>query len=234
LSWSPEQIELERLGVRLVYSGGRSNICRFDQIKGLKQEDAGHQATLLGCLGIDQSDAAIRFGRGADTRRFVDAVYVLRQDYLARTAPETPQQQAAFDSVVRQYRATQPAPALPESAARLKVQAEFAVQQKRFDDAADLYEKALEIAPWWPQGRYNRGLILGELGAHAEAVRELQKYLKLEPAAPNARAVQEQVYRWESVAPSSRAAQPSATGPSNTGGEPCRSVLGCAQQQLQR
>lgn len=114
--------------------------------------------------------------------------------------PETPQQLAAFEAAVRQYRATQPPPALPEGAARFKVQAEFAVQQKRFEDAADLYAKALEVAPWWPQGRYNRGLILGELEAYDEGIRELQKYLKLEPGAPNARAVQEQIYRWESVA----------------------------------
>jgi len=187
------KIELTRIGLRHVYENGRSEMCRFDQITRVERK-------LEAVIFLHGCQLSFDILGENNSRRFVDAVYVLKQDYLPRTAPETPQQQAAFDAVVRQYRETQPPPALPESAARFKVQAEFAVQQKRFEDAAELYAKALEVSPWWPQGRYNRGLILGELEAYPEAIRELQKYLKLEPGAPNARAVQEQIYRWESVA----------------------------------
>jgi tetratricopeptide (TPR) repeat protein len=99
---------------------------------------------------------------------------------------------------VKDYRSN-PAVELPEAVKRYLVQAEFAIQEKRFDDAASLYGKALGVAPWWPQGRHNRGLLLGELGAYTEAVRELRKYLQLEPAAPNAAEVQIKIYQWESV-----------------------------------
>jgi len=198
-----DRVEIRWSGLRFFYTNGQSNNCRFDQITPVATIEYGFarvRTEMSGCPRDKYENVLVGFGRdGNKARLLADAIHVLKQDYLARTAPESPQQQAAFDSVVRQYRETQPPPTLPEGAARFKVQAEFAVQQKRFEDAVDLYAKALEVAPWWSQGRYNRGLLLGEIGAYGEATRELQKYLKLEPGAPNARAVQEQIYRWESV-----------------------------------
>jgi antitoxin component HigA of HigAB toxin-antitoxin module len=46
--------------------------------------------------------------------------------------------------------------------------------------------------------------LLGELEAYTEAVRELQKYLKFAPEAPNAQAVQTLIYQWESLTPGNR------------------------------
>lgn len=133
----------------------------------------------------------------SNARDFARAWYVLAREapayYLA--------QEAAFESVAQRYRNASVKPQLPEEAVKYKVQAELAVQQKRFDDAVDLYEQALGIAPWWPAGHYNRGLILGELMDYEEAIRALQKYLKLEPDAANARAVQLKIYQWESLVP---------------------------------
>lgn len=112
-----------------------------------------------------------------------------------------PAQEAAFEHAAQSYREAKVKPPLPENAVKFKVQAELAVQQKRFDDAADLYDQALGIAPWWPPGHYNRGLILGELKDYQGGIRALQKYLKLEPDAANARAVQLKIYQWESLVP---------------------------------
>ena len=111
------------------------------------------------------------------------------------------EQEAAFERAAQSYRNAAVKPQLPEEAVKYKVQAELAVQQKRFDDAIDIYEQALGIAPWWPAGHYNRGLILGELQDYEEGIRALQKYLKLEPEASNARAVQLKIYQWESLVP---------------------------------
>ena len=133
----------------------------------------------------------------SNARNFARAWYVLAREapafYLA--------QEAAFASVAQSYRNASVKPQLPEEAVRYKVQAELAVQQKRFDDAVDLYDQALDIAPWWPVGHYNRGLILGELKDYEEGIWALQKYLKLEPGASNARAVQLTIYQWESLVP---------------------------------
>jgi len=127
------------------------------------------------------------------TRDFVRAWYVLAREGTAFNLA----QEAAFESAAQSYRNTSVKPQLPEEAVRYKVKAELAVRQKRFDEASDLYDQALGIAPWWPQGHYNRGLILGEMGTHEEAVAELKRYLKLEPDAANARAVQLKIYEWE-------------------------------------
>jgi tetratricopeptide (TPR) repeat protein len=129
-------------------------------------------------------------------RDFVRAWYV-----LARAGTVDPAQEAAFERAAQSYRNAKVKPQLPEEAVKYKVQAELAVQQKRFDDAVDLYDQALGIAPWWPAGHYNRGLILGELQDYQGGIRALQKYLKLEPGASNARAVQLKIYQWESLVP---------------------------------
>ena len=105
-----------------------------------------------------------------------------------------------FNAVVANYRAANPKPQLPEEARKFKVQAEFAVQQKQFDTAADLYGKALEIAPWWPEGHFNRALILGELKQYQRAIREMKLYVRLAPDAPDARAAQDKIYQWEGMA----------------------------------
>jgi len=76
------------------------------------------------------------------------------------------------------------------------VQAEGAVRDKEFNDAADYYAAALKIAPWWPVGHFNRALVLGEAGDYDMAKREMNYYLLLVPDASNARAAQDKIYDW--------------------------------------
>jgi len=90
----------------------------------------------------------------------------------------------AFEAVVRQYRDMPVKPALPEEARKFKVQ------------AAVRYFDALKIAPWWPEGHFNRALLLGEAGNYEKAVVEMRKYLMLVPEAPDARAAQDKIYGW--------------------------------------
>ena len=132
------------------------------------------------------------------TERYCDALYTLRHAALGDLpAPaESDADKAAFQKVVADYRAAAVKPELPEDARRFKVQAEAAVREKRDDDAIDLFDKALSIAPWWPEGHYNRALLLGEAGRKPEAIREMKKYLALEPNAPDARAAQDKIYEW--------------------------------------
>jgi tetratricopeptide (TPR) repeat protein len=151
------------------------------------------------CVYVSGSDNRCMFNwRGGSAasaaRDFVRAWFVL-------AGAVDPAQEAAFERAAQSYRNAQVKPQLPEEAVKYKVQAELAVQQKRFDDAVDLYDQALGIAPWWPAGHYNRGLILGELQDYQGGIRALQKYLKLEPDASNARAVQLRIYQWESLVP---------------------------------
>ncbi len=106
-------------------------------------------------------------------------------------------QESAFKAVAKKYRAKTKKPSLSEDARKYSVQAEGATEEKRYADAVELYKKALEIAPWWAQGRYNRALLLGEIGKLEEAAGEMEKYLLLEPHASDARAAKDQIYKWQ-------------------------------------
>lgn len=127
-------------------------------------------------------------------KQFVDAIYVLK----ARASDEGVKQDAAnFEKVVQSYRNSSTKPTLSEDVRRYKVQAEGEIRDKKYEDAADLYEEALNIAPWWPEGHYNRALVLAEVGEFDLAIQEMKRYILLEPDAPNARAARDKIYLWE-------------------------------------
>jgi len=136
-------------------------------------------------------------GKMTFDRNVADALYVLQQNAI--NAPrEADKYDVKFAASLADYRKKAAASAaLPEEANKYRVQAEGAVRDKQFDDAADYYEMALKIAPWWPAGRFNRALVLGEIGDYEMAKREMKHYLQLVPDAPNARAAQEKIYDWE-------------------------------------
>lgn len=115
----------------------------------------------------------------------------------AKIAAKIAAEEAAFTEAAASYRAATVKPTLSEDARKFKVQAEFAVSKKEFEGAAARYKEALDIAPWWPEGHFNRALILGELSRYRDAMKEMKKYLTLVPDAPNARAAQDKIYQWE-------------------------------------
>lgn len=104
---------------------------------------------------------------------------------------------ARFNEALRAYQPAIVKPEMPESARRFKVQAEDAVRGKKFDDSAELYRQALNIAPLWPEGRFNRALVLAEIGDYETAIHEMKRYLLLVPNASNVRAAQDKIYIWE-------------------------------------
>lgn len=133
----------------------------------------------------------------AKQAKIAAAIADKRAKIAAETDAEEAAYEAAFTEVTRNYRAATVKPALPEDARKFKVQAEFAVGKKEFEAAASRYKKALDLAPWWPEGRFNRALILGELSRYHDAIREMKRYLTLVPDAPNARTAQDKIYQWE-------------------------------------
>lgn len=105
-----------------------------------------------------------------------------------------------FEAVAKKYRDAPVKPALSEEARKYKVQAEAAIGRKSFDEAAARYLDVLKIAPWWPDGYFNRALIFGEMGRYRKAIAEMRKYLQLVPGSPDARSVQDKIYEWEGLA----------------------------------
>ncbi len=119
-----------------------------------------------------------------------DALLVLKREAAVESEPH-------FEEAVRAYHAAAVKPPLPEAARRFKVQALDAVRHNQLEDAADLYEQATEVAPWWPVAHFDRALLLGKTKDYDSAIMEMKRYLELVPDAPNARAAQDQIYIWQ-------------------------------------
>ena len=134
---------------------------------------------------------------GWNIKETIDALYVLQQSAMNQKK-EVDAYDASFAASLADYRHKAASNhALPEEAIKYKVQAEGAVRDKAFDDAADYYAAALKVAPWWPAGHFNRALVEGEVGEYKLAQRAMNYYLQLVPGASNARAAQDKIYEWE-------------------------------------
>lgn len=126
--------------------------------------------------------------------RAVDAIAFLS----SRRQPLDPATDAAFASAIQAALAS---PADTEGLRRVQVQAEAALNGNRTIEAARLFRDALRTQPRWADGHYNLALVYGALELYPEAITELRRYLHLSPNAPDARAVQDQIYQWEALLP---------------------------------
>ncbi len=106
----------------------------------------------------------------------------------------------SFEEEAKKYRELKIKPELSEEAVKFKVQAAAAFGRKDFVMADTRYNDALKIAPWWPEGHFNRALLLAELGRYHEAMAEMNKYLLLVPDAPDAKQAHYKIYEWEDLA----------------------------------
>ena len=157
------------------------------------------------------------FGQVTSGMEFIDALKkgdparsgtVSNPDRIIRArvvdVQEDKDKEARFQTAAQDYRAQAVKPQLPEDARRFKVQAEGAVRDKDFIGAAVLYDQALGIAPWWPEGHFNRALVLAGTDEFSDAIVEMKRYLTLVPDATDARAAQDKIYEWERKAPTAR------------------------------
>lgn len=120
-------------------------------------------------------------------------------DLYRKVASHRAEAAKGFEAEAARYRSLAVKPALPEEARKYMVQAEAAVRRKSFTEAAVRYRDALKIAPWWPEGYFNRALLLGETGEYKQAISNMKRYLMLVPAAPDAQAAQDKIYEWEGL-----------------------------------
>jgi hypothetical protein len=134
------------------------------------------------------------------TRGLVDALQVLKNNASAEMVDDP----AFVDAALRARSAAGQQVSFAEDMRRLQIQAESALRSKDFMKAVDLYGRALQLAPWWPEGRFNRAIVLGELGDYEIAILEMKRYLRLVPNAPDARTWQDKIYVWEGEASKDR------------------------------
>ena len=68
----------------------------------------------------------------------------------------------------------------------------------KFDKAVELYQKAIKIDPKFPNAHRNLGVVLSvDLRKNAEGAKEFQKYLELQPNAPDAESIRQTVRQLE-------------------------------------
>jgi len=130
-----------------------------------------------------------------------------------RSAMSAEGTELAIAGIARVWQKMPGKPALPEEARRYGVQATSQADKKRYEEAIKLYEKALDIAPWWAEGHFNRALVLADQNRYAEAIASMKHFVILSPNSSEARAAQDKLYEWELEAQSQPA---SSKGSSST------------------
>ncbi len=86
-----------------------------------------------------------------------------------------------IDAVVRPAPMLQ-TPSREEMADRLTVAASAAFADDRYDRALELLERAATICPSWADALESKGVILGRLGRHQEAIEEMHRLLDVDPS----------------------------------------------------
>lgn len=80
---------------------------------------------------------------------------------------------------------------------RTQIQVEALIAANHLDAALAAYRGALDVSPTWAAGHYNAALVAGQVENYSLAITEMRRYLYLSPGATDARAAQDQIYRWE-------------------------------------
>jgi len=86
---------------------------------------------------------------------------------------------------------------LPEEARKFALRGDVLIKEGAFAGALAEYRSALRIAPLTPQLHFNTALIHGQLKDYRAAIRSMTIYRQLAPDAANARAAQDEIYKWE-------------------------------------
>ncbi len=66
-----------------------------------------------------------------------------------------------------------------------------------YRNAIRSFEKAISLAPDWPDVYYNLGLLYGKTGNYEKAIQNLKKYLELTPNSSDSKQVREYIYKLE-------------------------------------
>ena len=106
-----------------------------------------------------------------------------------------------FGEALAKYKDPASRPPLPEDVRKFKIQAEFAVDQKKLDDAINYYTQGVIAARWWADGYFNLALLHAERKNFHEAIRVMKRFIALQEGTPDARRAMDMTYRWEAMIP---------------------------------
>jgi tetratricopeptide (TPR) repeat protein len=136
-------------------------------------------------------------GKGNGKKLFDDLIFIQNQ-YQNRLIEKQKSQLILFEPIAAQYRALKVKPPVSEEQRKYIVQANSFNQQKMYDKAMELYNKAIELDQTaYPAAYSNLALLSAQLHKFSTAIYYMKKYLLLEPEAEDSRGAQDKIYEWE-------------------------------------
>ncbi|MCI0749704.1 MAG: hypothetical protein L0Y32_04045 [Nevskiales bacterium] len=147
-----------------------------------------------GRIAVAAPCPAMYFSTQKAATEVADAIYQLRNKTFSESGVAG---QTSFSEIARRYREATVKPAVPEAARKHMQEAQSAYRQKRFKEAATASAAAVQLVPWWPEGRFNHAVILRATQEYEGAIAEMNRYLELVPAASNVEAARKQIRQWE-------------------------------------
>ncbi len=124
-------------------------------------------------------------------------------------------QRTANDSsavnIIQLYNRLESPPAVPKEARELFAMGVTAFKkstdQAGFEKTLELFDKAIQVAPWWSEVRYNRAVVLETLGLFVAAVRDLNVYLAFKLTDSDRRETQDKIRELKAKADAARSKQ---------------------------
>ncbi len=142
------------------------------------------------------AEAIVAGGKAEGAGNFLAAFQSYQRAY-AWAFLTTEEMDQALAGMLRLYPKLPARPAVPEEVRRFAIQADTAAGEQKYAEAAVLYGKALDAAPWWPKGRYNLAQLKAQQNDFAGAIAEMEQYLALAPGAPDTREAKDLIYQWQ-------------------------------------
>lgn len=133
--------------------------------------------------------------RLADAKKLADYLFFFQHTFNEKRFSS---QLALFEPIAEQYRALKVKPAVSESLREFIVKANLFNQQKNYEKAIELYNKAIAIDQTAYSAAYsNIALLFAQIHMFDPAIYNMKKYLLLEPEATDARSAQDKIYEWK-------------------------------------
>ncbi|GAG63014.1 unnamed protein product, partial [marine sediment metagenome] len=101
------------------------------------------------------------------------------------------------NSIFQMVRRMPQPPEMSEDARKYGLRGEILIKEGEREGAISEFKKAIRLAPFSARLYFNAALIYGEVKNYSEAIRYMRIYLQAAPDAPNARAVEYEIIKWE-------------------------------------
>lgn len=101
------------------------------------------------------------------------------------------------NSIFKMVRRMPRPPEISKDARKRALRGEILLKEGDLEDAISEVKKAIRLAPFSAKLYFNTALIYGQLKNYPEAIRYIKIYLQAAPDAPNARAAEDQIIKWE-------------------------------------